>query len=224
MQADHKGLIIKRILDMSGQYSPYNIFSDWVELCALSISNSLSMIHDKVWQEREQTYISTAQRYTEKELESFAQMFVWLGDALTDNMTDVLGQVYMEAGLGNKYTGQFFTPFNLSELCARLAIPDSSFVNSEEMIKINEPSCGGGGMIVAACKVLYDHGVNYQRRLDVVAQDLDWKGVYMTYLQLSLIGCRAIVVQGDTLTNPFDPSKTERSRMLFTPAKLGALL
>lgn len=224
MQADYKGLIIKRILDMSGQYAPYDIFSDWVQLCALSISNSMSMIHDKVWKDREQTYISAAQRYTEKELESFAQMFVWLGDALTDKMTDVLGQVYMEAGLGNKYTGQFFTPFNLSELCARLTIPDSSFVNSEEMIKINEPSCGGGGMIIAACKVLRDNGVNYQRRLDVVAQDLDWKGVYMTYLQLSLIGCRAIVVQGDTLVNPFVPSKTERSRMLFTPAKLGALL
>lgn len=221
---NHKEEISKRILKMAGQYSPYNIFTDWVELCALSISNSITMVHNNVWQEREQTYIGTAQKYTTEELESFAQMFVWLGDALTENMSDVLGEIYMECGLGNKYTGQFFTPFHLSELCARCAIPESSFVNSEKMIKINEPSCGGGGMIIAACKVLHDNGFDFQRRLDVVAQDLDWKGVYMTYLQLSLIGCRAIVVQGDTLTNPFDPSKTERSRMLFTPAKLGALI
>lgn len=221
---NHKQMIIKRILDMSGQYAPYDIFSDWVQLCALSISNSMAMIHDNIWKDREQTYVGTAQRYTETELESFAEMFVWLGDALTENLSDVLGQVYMEAGLGNKYTGQFFTPFHLSELCARLSISAPSLVKSEEMIKVNEPSCGGGGMIIAACKVLHDSGVNYQRRLDVVAQDLDWKGVYMTYLQLSLIGCRAIVVQGDTLRDPFDPAKTDRSRMLFTPAKLGVLL
>lgn len=221
---NHKEMIIKRILDMSGQYAPYDIFSDWVQLCALSISNSMAMIHDNIWKDREQTYVGTAQRYTEKELESFAEMFVWLGDALTENMSDVLGQVYMEAGLGNKYTGQFFTPFHLSELCAKLSISASNLVKSEEMIKLNEPSCGGGGMIIAACKFLHDSGVNYQRRLDVVAQDLDWKGVYMTYLQLSLIGCRAIVVQGDTLRDPFNPAKTDRSRMLFTPAKLGVLL
>lgn len=28
--------------------------------------------------------------------------------------------------------------------------------------------------------------------------------------KLSLIGCRAIVVQGDTLITPFDPAKTDR--------------
>ena len=77
-------------------------------------------------------------------------------------------------------------------------------------------------MIIAACKVLHEAGFDFQRRLDVVAQDLDWKGVYMTYLQLSLIGCRAIVVQGDTLCDPhtknYPPERTMR-----TPAMMGAL-
>ena len=34
-------------------------------------------------------------------------------------------------------------------------------------------------------------------------QDMDLKGVYMTYLQLSLPGIRALVVQGDTLAKPY---------------------
>ena len=149
-------------------------------------------------------------------------MFVWLGDALTEDMSDVLGEIYMEAGMGSKYTGQFFTPFHLSELCAKTGV-DIDNLPETGRISLNEPSSGGGGMIIAACKVLHEAGFDYQRRLDVVAQDLDWKGVYMTYLQLSLIGCRAIVVQGDTLADPYTGHYPE-SRTLRTPALMGALL
>ena len=222
--------IIKIITSMSGRYAPYNIFSDWIQMSALAIQNSCCMIHNKVWKDREQLYIDTARKYTEKEMEQHARMLTLLGDALTEEMSDVLGEVYMEAGLGNKYTGQFFTPFHLSELCAKLSVCDvisaqnDEAVNFGDHLSLHEPSCGGGGMIIAACKVLHEAGFDWQRRLDVVAQDLDWKGVYMTYLQLSLIGCRAIVVQGDTLCDPYDPKKTNPSCILRTPGKMGALL
>ena len=79
-------------------------------------------------------------------------------------------------------------------------------------------------MIIAAAKALSDSGINYQKHLEVVAQDLDWKGVYMTYLQLSLLGIKATVVQGDTLIEPFDPRKTDPRCILRTPAKMGALM
>lgn len=210
------------IQSMSGRYAPYNIFSDWIEMCSLSIQNAVTMIHDEIWQSREKTYMDIARRYEEYELEKFAQMFVLLGDALTEDLTDVLGEIYMEMGMGSKYTGQFFTPFHVSELCARMSV---NLVKPEEMTKISlhEPSCGGGGMIIAACKILKDKGINFQKRLDVVAQDLDWKGVYMTYLQLSLIGCKAIVVQGDTLKDPYT-KKYPEDRIMRTPAKMGALI
>lgn len=221
---DHKREIIKDIERIAGKYSPYEVFTDWIRSAALSISNSLAMIHDNVYQDREQTYMDTVRKYTPDELRIICGLTGHLVMALEENMEDVLGDVYMKSGMGSKSAGQFFTPFHLSELTARLSILSSNLVKSEEMITLNEPTCGGGGMIIAACKVLKDQGINYQRRLDVVAQDLDWKGVYMTYLQLSLIGCRAIVVQGNTLSDPFDPTKTDRSRMLYTPAKMGALL
>ena len=79
-------------------------------------------------------------------------------------------------------------------------------------------------MIIAACKILHEAGFDFQRRLDVVAQDLDWKGVYMTYLQLSLIGCRAVVIQGDTLKEPYNISKTPKAQIMRTPAMMGALI
>ena len=219
---DYKKEIIKTIQSMSGKYAPYNIFSDWIEMCSLSIQNACYLVHNNVWKDREQLYKDIARKYTEKEIEQFAQMFVWLCDALTEDMSDVLGEIYMEAGMGSKYTGQFFTPFHLSELCAKTGV-DIDNLPETGRISLNEPSSGGGGMIIAACKVLHEAGFDYQRRLDVVAQDLDWKGVYMTYLQLSLIGCRAIVVQGDTLADPYTGHYPE-SRTLRTPALMGALL
>ena len=212
--------IIKAIKSLSGSYAPYNIFSDWIELCALSIQNSCCLVHGEVWKKREDLYKAIAKKYSEDEMTKFSEMFVLLGRALTDNMTDVLGEIYMEMGMGSKYTGQFFTPFHLSELCARVNIPEP---DENGKISLLEPSCGGGGMVIAACKVLHERGFDFQRKLDVVAQDLDWKGVYMTYLQLSLIGCRATVVQGDTLCDPYT-SRYPPERTMRTPAKMGMLL
>lgn len=218
--------IEKIIMSMSGKYAQYNIFSDWVEMSALSIQNSVTILHGKDWEEREQKYCDIARKYSEHELIKITEMFGLLCDALEEDLTDVLGQVYMELNMGSKYTGQFFTPFHLSELSARMGLVNlrQNEKNDEaERFTINEPSCGSGGMIIAACKILKEKGINYQKKLDVVAQDLDWKGVYMTYLQLSLIGCRAIVVQGDTLRDPYTKRYPSR-RTMRTPAMMGVLV
>lgn len=211
--------LIQMFKNMSGRYSGYEIFSDWVKASALSVCNTCHIIHDSVWKEREQAYLDICRKYKQVELEMFARMLALLIDGLTEDMTDVLGEVYMRAGLGSRIAGQFFTPFHLSELCARAGVDIQKIdPKSTEPITLSEPSCGGGGMIIATAKVLRDNGINFQRRLRVVAQDLDWKGVYMTYLQLSLLGIQAKVVQGDTLCNPYDPERTPRSHILETPA------
>ena len=63
-------------------------------------------------------------------------------------------------------------------------------------------------MVIAAAKILQEEGVNYQKVMDVVAQDLDWKGVYMCYVQLSLLGYAAVVQQVDALAlKPFDVAR-----------------
>ena len=78
-------------------------------------------------------------------------------------------------------------------------------------------------MIIAAAKVLKERGLNYQRCMKVVGQDLDWRGVYMAYVQLSLLGIDAIVVQGNTLAEPYVEGY-DRSRMLRTPMNMGVIL
>lgn len=212
--------IIEIIDSLAGSCSSYEVFCDWVKCMALAIQNSMCMIHDSVWKRREDDYIRTIQRYEDGK-EKFAAMFDMLVETMETNFADVLGEIYMKSGMGNKNTGQFFTPFHVSEMCASLTLPKE---DDGKPIMINEPSCGGGGMIIAAAKILQDRGISWQFRMDVVAQDLDWKAVYMCYVQLSLLGIKAVVVQGDTLSEPYIQRKVDRSRIFKTPAKMGLIV
>lgn len=216
-----KDEIVKIMKGLAGRYSAYELFSDWVEMSALSIQNSCMMIHNQLWQKREEEYLRIARKYTEKELVDINHMFSLLVKAFEDGISDILGEIYMESGSGSKAAGQFFTPFHLSVLTAQMTIPDD--VSEENPFLMNEPSTGGGGMIIAVAQVLKERGLNYQRCMDVVAQDLDWKGVYMTYVQLSLLGIKATVVQGNTLAEPYVKGYPAE-RVFYTPAKMGLLL
>lgn len=213
--------IIKMINAIAGKYSAYEVFTDWIRCCALSISNSCQMFHDKVWKDREQLYLDTVKKYTAQEQQFFAEMFVFLMETM-EEPADALGQIYMESGMGSKAAGQFFTPYHLSVACAKLAVWGSD-PDKDGIYRVHEPSCGGGGMIIAAAMALKEKGIDYQRKMRVVAQDLDWKGVYMCYLQLSLLGIDAICVQGDTLAEPYVKGYPPE-RVLYTPAKRGILL
>ena len=216
--------ILDRINALAGEYSPYQIFSDWVQCCALAICNACHL-PGKIWNAREKEYLAVIGRHSKPTQVAFAEMFATLPIAYEEEgMTDILGEVYMEGGFGSGQTGQFFTPFNLSELTARLCIDDLIAKRGQDgKIWLHEPSVGGGAMVIAAAKVLKDAGINYQRELKVVAQDLDWRGVYTCYTQLSLLGIRAKVVQGDTLADPYRAG-FPRERILETPAWMGVLV
>lgn len=216
---DHKKEIINQINNMAGGYSAYEVFTDWIKCCSLAIDNSTTFFHDEEWNKKEQEYFNLVKKYGNDKIKIFSDMLGMLCMTLEENPEDVLGWIYMASGMGSKSAGQFFTPYHLSELCANLALPEP---RGDGKIYLNEPSCGGGGMIIAAVSALKKKGFDYQRNLEVVAQDLDWKGVYMCYLQLSLLGVRAICVQGDTLGEPFI-DKYPRDRVLYTPAKKGLI-
>lgn len=220
--SEAKKEIIRTIQRMSGKYSMDTIFSDWVMCSAIAIQNSLCMVHNSVWQSREEQYINTMKKYTEEEYKEFSRMFVLLADSIEDNMSDVLGEIYMESGCGSKQTGQFFTPFHVSELTAKMSIPMD--ISIENKLVMNEPSVGGGGMIIAAAKTLKERGINYQKCMVVTAQDLDWRAVYMAYVQFSLLGINAEVVQGNTLSEPYVKGKYPEKCVFRTPERMGMLI
>lgn len=102
-----------------------------------------------------------------------------------------------------------------------LTLPDT--IDENKKLSLCEPTCGSGGMVIAAAQVLQEKGINYQRVLDVVCQDLDWTAVYMCYVQLSLLGVKAIVAQGNTLSEPYTANHP-KEKVFYTPAKRGLLI
>lgn len=224
--------IIKDIERLSGAKSQYEVFYDWITAMAMMYANlrgniigpeNLNENDRKIYDEREKLYEEAVGGY-ENGTETFARMHAMLVVALEDDMTDMLGEIFMEAGIGNKSTGQFFSPFHLSLLTAKLNV-SSINIPPDKKISINEPSCGAGGMIIGAAAALKEKGIDYQVFLDVVAQDLDWKAVYAAYVQLSILGIKAIVVQGNTLMEPYTRQKYRRTaREFVTPAKEGMLI
>lgn len=195
--------IIKSFNDFDGSRNRHSLFCDWVKFMAISISN-------QVWfsWEREEEYRQLARTYEAESMSRFSDMMGMLWEAFDTEINDYLGQIYMEGNMGNKSTGQFFTPFHLAELAAMMQPNDP-----EQKVIVNEPACGGGGMVLAKAKAIQAAGGNYQDTLKVIAQDLDWTGVYMTYTQLSMAGINAVVIQGDTLTG----EKAGALQKFYTP-------
>lgn len=215
---DYKSEIVKKINEMAKYYSAHQVFRDWIEVYALSIANFCEPKGTPVWEKREQQYLSTIGKYQDPEILGFTELGGMLTLALEDSMSDILGSVYMGLETSSKVTGQFFTPDNISRLVSKMM--DDEVVSTDMPIKLYEPASGSNGMIIAYARALRDKDINYQRLLDIKASDIDFACVYMSYIQLSLLGIKAVVVRQDSLLW----EKVPQEHIFVTPAKKGMLL
>ena len=134
-------------------YYKHQLFNDWITCMALSISNASAPIHDQIWQDREKEFAGIMKKYPEDMREKIEKASAALIVCYSYKFSDVLGEIYMDAGLGNKHAGQFFTPFTASELMSGILLQDDiDKVKNGEEINLNEPACGSGGMIIATAK------------------------------------------------------------------------
>lgn len=215
--------IIKMLRGFSGKYSQYTVFMDWVACMAISIQNSCTLLFKKTYQARERQYLDIIGKYDHDEQQRFAKMAAMLISRMEEGeMDDVLGTIYMQSECGNKHMGQFFTPFSLSLACAQLVTEE---VDEEHPLLLHEPCVGSGGMVIGTARALKEKGMNYQRCMKVVAQDLDCNCVHMAYVQMSLYGIDGIVAQGDTLCEPFTDINTYTpERVWITPKRAGMMI
>lgn len=187
--------IIKILRGMTGKWSLYPLWRDFLVLAACTISNS---VDKQQWQKREDMYMQTIEKYDKDEANKFAEMFALVVTGLSGaRMGDFLGELYMQLEIGNKDVGQFFTPYHVSKLMAQLIDVEP---NENGVVTLNEPACGSGGLIIAYAEAMKVNKKNFQTQLKVVCNDLDYDVVKMAYIQLSLLGIDAVIMQGDTIT------------------------
>ena len=188
--------MIKLFNKLQYKHDLWTVFSDFLEVSAIAISNAVCFN-----QEKENRYFQIKKKYLEEDFEIFTQLLIKLCEELEKNYNDVLGQLYMELELGSKWHGQFFTPYHICKLTASLTSDNmDDIIKQKGFITLNEPCVGGGAMPIAYAEIMKNKGYNPQKQLLVIAQDLDIKAVHMSYIQLSLLGIPAVVYHMNTLS------------------------
>lgn len=193
---------LKKLLDkIAYMHTPREVFKDFIEMSALSISNSTAR---NCFNEREQQYLKVIRKYDTTRQKLFPKAFAYLTEALeleaqAGKPSDILGSLFMDMKLGDK--GQFFTPQHVATMLGVMAIDANTDKVIEEngFINLSEPCCGAGAMALGFAQAFKNAGYDYTRQMVVTAIDTDIRCVYMCYIQLSLYGIPAVVIHGDSL-------------------------
>lgn len=198
---EHIQSIVKTINSISAKFGGEKVYRDWCEMYALSIANGCDLLKSSLWQKRENRYLDIIKPYKDDGcVDALVQMCAELVMAFeADPFQDHLGTIYMQLFGGNKHLGQCFTPIDVCYVCASTSLEPPN-ENAQYPITVNDCAVGGGAMLIAACKRYQEMGVDWQRKVKFYANDLDSLCVHMCYIQLSLLGCRGIIRQQNTIT------------------------
>lgn len=198
------------------RYSRWQVWNDFLSLSAISMAN---VVPTPEKEEREEKYHSIISSYRKEEQEIFPQMLNLVVLALSDNPEqDFLGSLYHYLELHQKQKGQFFTHYHICEFMSEIQFSDTEadeMLKERSYISVNDPACGAGAMLIAFANVARKHGINYQKHVLFVAQDIDRTAAMMCYIQMSLLGCSAVVAIGDSLAKPFPHPDNEVWCTLF---------
>ena len=197
---------ISKLSNLDRSRSVSTVFNDFLTLSCYSLAQTVYR-NDNL----EQKYLNIIKTYTKGQAEEFSKLLAFLVLGLEQESQDFLGQVYMSLNLGSQANGQYFTPYSVSKFMAEINFTEiESFQNNQHIITLSEPCCGSGALIIAFAQTLREHNINYQQNLFVEAIDISEMCFKMTYIQLSLLGIPAKVVQGDSLSLKFQ-------QVLYTP-------
>ena len=209
--------IYSRFRLLADRYSAWQVWADFITMSACSLSMA-----DR--EQHEEEYASIAKQYTSGELQNLCEMFALTVLALEERPDqDFLGDLFMRFDLGNTWKGQFFTPYCICKMMARITGGNlKKQIEEEHWIRSHDPACGAGATLIAFANECKDQGVNYQTSVLFVAQDIDRIAGLMCFVQLSLLGCPGYVVIGDSICNPVTgrmlfPQRQEGQEIWYTP-------
>lgn len=162
-------------------YNSYDIFNDWLDLMIFAL------------QRDDEQYLEIVRKYKnsgkqgEREIDYFCKAFAHLQIEMKKENCDVLGEVYMQWNMSNKYRGQFFTPKHVASAIAHMLNPKG---------KILDPCCGSGVLLIEAIKLMDNTSLEEAK---IFGQDIDLTCVKMCALNLLFFNVNGFVIWGDSL-------------------------
>lgn len=193
---DYRKDFLKCLASIDQSKRRYDIFKDFLELSTLSFLG----VFDKQ-EENENRYKEVIKTY--KHPEKLAELLHITVEALTQKTHDFLGEIYMFGEFGNKGSGQFFTPFHVSEFMVEITIYENDLktkIEQNGFITVNDPCCGSGVMFLAATEAIIKMGYNPQEVMRVYGTDIDIICCYMAFIQTNLLGLTARIDYGYSIT------------------------
>ncbi|MCI4031817.1 N-6 DNA methylase [Dickeya dianthicola] len=204
---DHQKAFIAEFNATARYHSRYQVFRDFVSCAAAALHNRVCM-NDSL----EQAYMETIGRYEKDDVIRFSHLLSRIILGMHDAPRDFLGSVFMQLEFGDSCMGQFFTPWDISRMMAKIQLMGvDALLKTKPFVTLSEPACGAGCMILASAEELREQGFDPLHHLWVSATDIDSLAADMAFVQLSLAGIPAQVITGNALTR-------DCRRVLFTPA------
>ena len=196
--------IVKLFNTLTGARQLWELWEDAVIMFATMLSNA---VDKRFYDKREELFKSVAGKYTEKEIQTFLQIFAEIVNQLeAEPEQDFLGDLYMQLDLGSHWHGQFFTPYNVCKMMADLQLPDVLSFEDAKAVTITDCACGGGALLIASAHSyrgkMAKIGLNAQDFVCLYAQDLSMVAALMCYIQISLQGYAGKIKIGDSLLHP----------------------
>ncbi|QST30988.1 SAM-dependent DNA methyltransferase (plasmid) [Escherichia albertii] len=193
-------------MDTARNLRRWEVFSDFITLAASELDMARIRTPENIEQSRK-----ICAKYSGSDISNLHALFCLMVCALEAKFHDFLGAIYMELELGDDRNGQYFTPYHVQSLLAKLLRPEvEQTIRREGFVTVSDPACGAAGMIVAYAEELLEKGYNPSEHMFGSCIDIDPIAADMAFIQLSLLGIPAEVVTGNTLT-------MQLTRVRYTP-------
>ena len=206
----NKKEFIKKLKGLSQSRSAHQVFSDWLEIAAISMHqlpyHSGDLARDNTFERLEQSYMRSIKPYGREELIVFSEMLTIVISSLGSGMgySDFLGEIAGEAELLNKGGGQFFTPYHLCRAIAKMTLGDVyQSVREKGIITVCEPAVGSGSLVIASAEEIDMQAIDPRAHVQFDCTDISRDAFNMAYIQLSALGLQSVVRHGNTLSNEY---------------------
>lgn len=175
-----------------------SVFADFVRMAACCLAPR-RMVDGCSVSVREDEYMEAIRSYDTRELELLKEAFhTFIAEAERHPHTDILGTAWLDltSQSSKQARGEFYTPPCVARLMAQLGAGHEEVIASGQPVRIQEPACGAGTMILAAAELYAPDHWHLPR---FTAIDLNPVACDMTFINTTIWSVPCEVICGNAL-------------------------
>ena len=202
-------------LSLANKHGKAKLWRDFIIVSACKISN---LTDERFRDLRERWRNEILSEYSDEEKESLNEMLTIVRKALQScREQDFLGDMYDKL---DPY-GRAMTDFDHYYKCARAARenldPIMDNLHNGESAELKCGNCETGCIMIAFANEALNAGINFQTQLLFIGQDENFVDALACYIQLSLLGCKAVIKTDDADLFPYTEEDLKTSKVWLTP-------